>query len=171
MTAWAACAALWFRLISASMKSTQACRSSGDGGSGGNAPSLRRASSANRKGFIATNCSDGARYPLIRFRIGTHLVPLWFPTGTFSEVKAGVRADCTDQYLASFLRHRGVLGQFQPSHHCDSNPEKARVSCSTSNSGLPLLHVLPPRSGRLCQYVKSRAPAVTPRGLPRTHSP
>jgi hypothetical protein len=67
------------------------------------------------------------------------LVPLWFPTGTFSEVKAGLRTDCTDQYLARFPGRRGSLGPFQPSAHCDSNPEKARVSCSTSNCGLPLL--------------------------------
>src|SRR5216684_1769631 len=77
---------------------------------------------------------------------GSGLVPIWYPYAPMvpnwylSEVKAGIRADCTDQYLARFLGHRGALGRFQPSAHCDSTPEKARVSCSTSNSGLPLLH-------------------------------
>ncbi len=34
-------------------------------------------------GFIATNRNGLARKALIRSRIGTHVVPVWYPTGTF----------------------------------------------------------------------------------------
>jgi hypothetical protein len=76
MTAWAACAARWFRLINASKKSAWACCNSAGGGPGGSDRSRRRARSAKRRGFIATNLSDTARYSLIRFRIGC----VWCPS-------------------------------------------------------------------------------------------
>ena len=45
--------------------------------------------------FIARYSNNHARYPLIRLRFGTHLVPMWSPTGPFDAVMQGLATVAT----------------------------------------------------------------------------
>src|SRR5712691_4966352 len=92
-----------------------------------------------RRGFIATNRNGLARKALIRSRIGTHVVPVWYPTGTFRCVYAGPSEGQREASAARFLRQYGGVGTVRASFDRDTIPRKRRDRCSASNCGHPLL--------------------------------
>src|SRR5229473_7968798 len=94
-------------------------------GSGAAVALTRRSAAAPaRRGFIATNRNGLARKALIRSRIGTHVVPVWYPTGTFRCVYAGVFGYLHQASAANMPRQFGRLGTLWASYHRNTIPQK-----------------------------------------------
>src|SRR5216684_3236854 len=84
--------------------------------------------------FHRTNRNGLARKALIRSRIGTHVVPVWYPTGTFRCVYAGVFGYLHQASAANMPRQFGRLGTLWASYHRNTIPQKCRDPCSASEA-------------------------------------
>src|SRR5216684_113426 len=105
--------------------------------SSGAAVALTRRSAAApaRRGFIATNRNGLARKALIRSRIGTHVVPVWYPTGTFRCVYAGVFGYLHQASAANMPRQFGRLGALWASYHRNTIPKNAGIRVAQVTAG------------------------------------